>query len=573
MAHAASLREVSALTGLSEELKERLAAEARVIHVAAGAWLLRKGEVAENLYIVRSGRLEVVDEGPPQRSIRCLRRGEVLGELALLKGGTRSASVRAQRDSELLQVGREQFEGLVQEAPNYALGLLRTVVAQLAVSRTPVSGTALPRAIAVVGLDGGAPAVEVADLLAVALGRHGSVARLAGQPADGKADLASVLDRAERDNDRVVLAGGQADPIDPWVGFCLREADLVIAVSSGAPAATWLDHRAALLGCELVITGAHVPAPVITALAPREVQVLDGAAPLRHGMEVTARRLAGRAIGVVLSGGGARAFAHIGVLEELRAAGVTIDRIGAVSLGAIVGAAAAMGFSQEAVQEAFERNFVETNPSNDYTLPAYSLIRGRKTRRLLDEAFGVTRIEELPTRFFCLSCDLVAREPFVHRAGPLSAAVYASLAIPGLFPPVATGDGRLLVDGGVLDNLPVATMAFSGEGPVIAVDVTGRMEQLRPRSRPRLDRVGRSLRGALTGSEAEIPRLGETVLRTLTVGSIDTVAAAREHADLVISPEVDGIGLMDWRRLRSARDAGRVAARNALAASPELFLS
>jgi predicted acylesterase/phospholipase RssA len=302
-------------------------------------------------------------------------------------------------------------------------------------------------------------------------------------------------------------------------------------------------------------------------LAPREVQVLRGAVELSHAMEVTARRLAGRAVGVVLSGGGARAFAHIGVLEELRAAGVTIDRIGAVSLGAIVGAASAVGFDQEAIVDAFQRNFVETNPSNDYTLPAYSLIRGRKTRRLLDEAFGDARIEELPTRFFCLSCDLVSRQPFVHRTGALSAAVYASLAIPGLFPPVPTPDGRLLVDGGVLDNLPVATMSSSAEGPVIAVDVTGRMDRASTGSRPRLDRLSRTVRRALTGSEARIPRLGETFLRTLTVGSVDTVAAALTHADVVISPQVDGISLLGWRRLDAAREAGRVAARSALAAS------
>jgi NTE family protein len=572
-AHGALLGEVSVLAGLPDELRDRLAAEAEVVRVPAGGWLFRKGDVAQSLYVVQSGRLEVVDDGPPERVIRILRRGEVLGELALLKGGTRSASIRAQRDSELLQVGSAEFEALVHEAPSYALGLLRTVVAQLAVTRTPRFAAALPRTVAVVGLDPAAPVPELVDLLATGLGRHGSVARLSAEPRFADADMASVLDRAERDHDRVLLKAEAPDPADRWTAFCLREADLVIAVSSGTPAPAWLDDPAPLLGCELVIAGAQVAASLVSMLAPREVQVLPGAAQRRLAMETTARRLAGRAIGVVLSGGGARAFAHIGVLEELRAAGLTIDRIGAVSLGAIVGAATALGFDREAVHDAFRRNFVDTNPTNDYALPAYSLIRGRKTRRLLDEAFGEARIEELSTRFFCLSCDLIARTPFVHRTGPVSDAVYASLAIPGLFPPVATDDGRLLVDGGVLDNLPVATMASSGEGPIIAIDVTGRMDQARRRPRPRVERLGRSLRLTLTGREDVIPRLGETVLRTLTVGSIDTVAAARTHADLVISPEVDGIGLMDWRRLDATEELGRAAARGALAALPEVFRS
>jgi predicted acylesterase/phospholipase RssA len=136
---------------------------------------------------------------------------------------------------------------------------------------------------------------------------------------------------------------------------------------------------------------------------------------------------------------------------------------------------------------------------------------------------------------------------------------------------VATPDGRLLVDGGVLDNLPVATMARTGEGPVIAVDVTGRMGQFGPARRKGLERLGRPLRRALTGSEAPIPRLGETIVRTLTVGSIDTVAAARLHADLVITPAVESIGLMEWQSLHRVRELGRAAARDVLARDPDLL--
>ena len=223
----------------------------------------------------------------------------------------------------------------------------------------------------------------------------------------------------------------------------------------------------------------------------------------------------------------------------------------------------------QGIYATFEHGFVEVNPSNDFVLPAYSLIRGAKTRRLLHEAFGERRIEELPMRFFCLSCDLIAREAVVHRTGRVVDAVYPSLAIPGVFPPVAV-DGRLLVDGGVLDNLPVATMARTGEGPVIAVDVTGRTGQFRRAQRGSVERFGRPVRRALTGSESEIPRLGETIVRTLTVGSIDTVAAARLHADLMIGPRVDGIGLMDWKAFPRVVELGRQAAREALDANPGL---
>jgi predicted acylesterase/phospholipase RssA len=101
----------------------------------------------------------------------------------------------------------------------------------------------------------------------------------------------------------------------------------------------------------------------------------------------------------------------------------------------------------------------------------------------------------------------------------------------------------------VLDNLPVGTMASTGEGPVIAVDVTGRMGEFRKPSRPGLARLGRPIRRYLTGTDAEVPRLGETIVRTVTVGSSDTAEAARRHADLVIQPQVEGVGILDWRQL------------------------
>lgn len=561
MRTAAFLRNVPVLAGLSEELLERLGDEVGERRAKAGEWIMREGESAESAYIVCSGRVEIVDERPPEALIRVLRRGDVLGELALLRQGTRSASARARRDTELLELSRSRFEALIHDEPAFALGLTRAMGAQLAASRTPVATATPPRTIAVVGLDGGAPIAEVVEELADALCAHGSVARLSS------GDLATI-DQAERDCDRVVLCGG-SEPEEEWTRICVHETDLVLAVTRVEPERAWLEQAPALRGCELVVLGAAVSGEVLARLQPREVQVVADVAR-RPALEATARRLAGRSLGIVLSGGGARALAHLGALEELAGAGARFDRIAGVSLGALVAAATAMGLQAQEICEMFERSFRTTNPTRDFTLPAFSLLRGAKARSLLDGAFGERRIEELPLRFFCVSCDLVEREPVIHRTGRLVDAVYPSFAIPGVFPPVAREDGHLLVDGGVLDNLPVATMARSGEGPVLAVDVTGGIGRFQRSPRPRLEPLVRPVRRALTGSEAEVPRLGETLVRTLTVGSVDTVAAARLHADLVITPQVDGIGLMEWRAIGRARELGRQAARQALAADPDL---
>jgi predicted acylesterase/phospholipase RssA/CRP-like cAMP-binding protein len=555
------LRNVRVLTGLPDQDLERLAGQLDEVHVKAGRWIIRESDAADSMFMVRSGRVEVVDEGPPEAVIRVLRRGDVLGELALLSAGRRSVSARARRDTELLELSRAQFEALIREVPSFALGLTRVMGAQLAASRAPAATAVSARTIAVVGLDAGAPATDVLDGLSRALKTHGSVATL------DSGDL-TTLDNAEADADRVLL---HCDPDHgaAWIELCLREADLIVAVTRGTPDLEWRARADVLAGCELIVLGSSVSPGVLEQLRPREVQVVAEQSRRGPMLQATGRRLAGRSLGVVLSGGGARAMAHLGVLEELRAAGLQIDRIGGVSLGALVAAATAQDIGSESVWDAFQRQFGQ-NPTSDFAPPVFSLIRGAKTRRLLEESFGELRIEELPLRFFCISCDLNAREAVLHRTGPVVDAVYPSLAIPGVFPPVATSDGRLLVDGGVLDNLPVATMARTGQGPVIAVDVTGRRGVVRRPQRRRLRRLGGPLRRALTGREAEIPRLGETILRTVTVGSIDTVAAAREHADLVITPSIEGIGMLDWGAMDAVRELGRRAARETLAAAEDL---
>jgi NTE family protein len=571
---AAFLRRVPVLSGLDDELLSRLAEQVATVSVRAGDWLVREGDVADSLYVIRSGRLEVIAEGPPETVIRILRRGAVLGELALLTEEVRSASVRARRDSELLELGRRQFEELISDAPGFALGLTHAMGAQLAASRTPAVSAEPPRTIAALPLDQGAPVADAADLMLDELRRHGSVARLTSEPGQDSAEMFSRLERAESENDRVLLLGDSHTRGDEWTDFCVREADSLFALSRGSPSREWLDHPDALVGCELVVLADAVTDEVLEALQPREVQVLPDGSDLQPSVDLTARRLAGRAVGVVLSGGGARAFAHIGVMQELAQAGVTIDRIGSVSLGSLVGAGLAAGHRPDDLAGAIRGAVMDMNPTGDYTLPLFSIIRGARVRSLLRGFFGDRRIEELRTRYFSISCDLINRQTVVHKTGPLFEAVQASLSIPGVFPPMSKADGQLLVDGGVLDNLPVGTMASTGEGPVIAVDVTGRMGgEFRKPVRPGIARLGRPIRRYLTGTDAEVPRLGETIVRTVTVGSSDTAEAARRHADLVIQPQVEGVGILDWRHLDRVVEKGREAARRALESPPAWLTS
>ncbi len=557
------------LANLPLALRERLAAEAREVTIAAGEWLFHQGDEADAAYVVRSGRLDVVAEGDPPVVIRAVKRGAVLGELALLKAGVRTASVLARRDSSLIELGRAQFELLIREAPDFALALTRSMGAQVAANRAPAKPPGPPRTIAVIALDAHAPCDQVVGRLSHVLGRYGTIAHLTRDPDRRPPDFPALLDRAESANERVLLDAGTGERGQPWADFCRQEADIIVAVTSGVPDRTWVQRPAPLHGCELVVAGPGMTDGVLEVLAPREVQLLHRGSDLGRSADITARRLAGRSVGLVLSGGGARAFAHLGVLDELHAAGIVVDRIAGVSMGSIVAGLAAADRDVDEIYKLFCYGFVENSPTGDYTIPAFSLIRGRRTYRMLAEAFGPVRIEELALRFFCVSCDLLAREMVVHRTGLIHDAVYSSLAIPGIFPPVADEHGRLLVDGGVLDNLPVETMQRAAEGPVIAVDIATRLRPIGERGRPRTRMLSRSVRRAITGREEPLPRLAETMLRTLTLASSDTAAAALRHADVVISPRVEGIGMLEWKGLDRARAVGREATREALEAADD----
>ena len=192
-------------------------------------------------------------------------------------------------------------------------------------------------------------------------------------------------------------------------------------------------------------------------------------------------------------------------MHALAEAGVIVDRLGGTSMGALVGALAASGLSPHAVEATLRRELVERKPFADYGLPRVALIRAKRARSLLDRLFGTTAIEELSRDFFCMSADLVSARSIAHRRGSLVTAVGASMSLPGLAPPIRDGD-RLLVDGGVLDNLPVEVMASTQEGPVIAVDVLAR-------GLPGARRRSRSTRGP------RLPSIVETLARSSTLAS------------------------------------------------------
>jgi NTE family protein len=205
---------------------------------------------------------------------------------------------------------------------------------------------------------------------------------------------------------------------------------------------------------------------------------------------------------------------------------------------------AAAGWRPEAIRDRCHEELVRHSPFNDYTIPRVALIRSRKATRMLERLFGELTIEELAKPLFTVSADLLSSLLVVHRRGNLMEAIGASMSIPGLVPPLPRG-GRLLVDGGVLNNLPVDAMADTAEGPILAIDVVRRIEPAE-------------------NGEAPLPSIMETLSRATVLGSVERAERNRKLALLVVSPDVQDVPLRDFRALDHAIERGREAARRAL---------
>jgi NTE family protein len=546
--------------GLKPDALDALRSELEWLSLPGGWTLFEEGETGDSLYVVTSGRLGAMAKtaGGTDELIAQIVAGETVGEMALLSGEPRSATIIALRDTEMLRLPRHAFERLLDTSPHAIRFLTDLLVRRLKATSHRRAVTEAPTTVAIVPLS---PAVATADI----------ARQLAAALTDIKRKVC-VLDKsainfdtewfasAESENDNLLY---QADcDASAWTRLCLRQADRILIVSragegdSVAPAAlgAMLDqHRHAPI--ELVVLhpeGASRAPAAAELMARRRVTFHTHLrAGNRQDMARLARLLTGRAAGIVLSGGGARGFAHIGVLRALREAGLQIDLFGGASMGAIIAAGGAMEWDDEEFRGRLVPAFVLSNPLSDYTIPIVSLARGRKVSRLLRDHFGDTHIEESWRTFFCTSSDLTNGQVSIHRTGPMWKAIRASVAIPGVLSPMVEGT-HILVDGGVLNNMPIDLMLDMKRGPVIAVDVTreatitAEVEGIEDRPLWQLMRAHR--RGA--------PNIIGLLMRAGTVGSAAQIRHLRPQLDLLIEPGLQNVSMLDWKSYQTTIEEG-----------------
>lgn len=558
------LRVVEAFRDLPEREIAELEGRLKPVAIPRGGVVVRQGDVADALYIVISGRFRVVIEGRSE-PIAEIGIGSPIGEIAFFAGTRRTATVTASRDGLLLKLDRQEFDRLSSEMPAIWRTITATLARRLAKATPSAPGRRLtrPRTIAIVraGAEPIPPAF-VSDLTNAfaAESRPLVVDRTtyANEP-DGPALIAKL--NALELRYHVVLYLTDDMPTD-WTEKALRQADLVLLVAhhkGAGRAMNPVEKMARTIHDQtahrLVIVHDEGPPYSGTAdwLRERPVQmhhhVIAGDKPTTERL---VRFLTNQALGLVCSGGGAFSAAHVGLYKAMLEAGLSFDMLGGASGGGAMTAAFALQRPVDVIDQTIDRIFVRSRAFRRLTWPRYSVLDHTVFDRELKVAYGETLIEDLPVPYFAISTDLSRNDTYVHRSGSLWQAVRATGSIPGLLPPVFTDDGIMLVDGSLVDNVPVKTMRSLKAGPNVVFSFVTTGDQRYQVDYSTIPSRRRMLRHALLpfgrGDLPSAPGPGSVLISSLLARGRAFEMYLTDEDLSITMPYPEDMSLMDWSR-------------------------
>ena len=557
---------------------EAIEQELESVRLPGGQTLFSQGDAGDSLYVLAHGRLSVsIAVDGHEQVIGEVGRGQVVGEMAVLTGEPRSATVRAVRDSELIRFSKPAFERVIEKDPRTMTLISRRLISRL---RQSNRGTFHARVstIALVPVHPGVPLKEFAERFVKALSQQGTCAHVSAETA-GLPDLSdrhagSILEEYETRFQYVVY---QADAASTeWTQLCIRQADRILLVGRGdqRPGPETISPEIAEFGRAKTTTETQ-----LVLLHPDSSDRPKGTLEWVHALGVDnkyhhvrlgsapdherlARILTGHAVGLVLGGGGARGFAHIGVLRAFAECGIPIDFIGGTSMGSVIAAQHAAGFDFETMVAINRKGWIAMDPLRDKTLPVMALLSGRKLDAMIEMMFQDLQIEDLWVKYFCVSANLSQARTMVHQEGPLKKWVRASMAIPGVAPPVFD-HGDLLIDGGVLNNLPGDIMKKICGGMVIVVDVSPQKDLTVDSMTERAPTSWEILASRVNPLQETImvPNVLAIMMRTVMLSSTQTSHEIARDVDLYLRPPIDKFSLFEWKSLEKLADVGYEFAR------------
>ena len=572
---------------LGNDKARTLLADLELRELRAGDWLFNQDDPGASLFLLARGRLQVWREGELGDASRLLGEvlpGESVGEVGLLTGEARSAGVRAIRDSLLLELDRAHFEHLAQSHPGIVLDIAAIVARRLHQNTIMRSNRQrAPEVIALRPLDDTDACDAAVRALVESLQPFGNTAVVSTEELAAHDDAQDVseglgqwISRLEAEHDRLVLVCAPDSSV--WTEFAVRQADLELLITGSGEwaglrdferAAVEENDRSATRSTRRALILLHDPDAAIEDTRDwLEPRMLDFHLHWRKGNDEDAQRVArvltGNAVGLVLGGGAARGFAHLGIYRAMVELGIPVDWIGGTSIGAIMGAAIALDVGPDEAEAMARVAFVDGKPFDDYTLPLISLLAGDRMVRLTKRHLG-RDIEDLPIPLFCISTNISRAQVNIHEAGAIWRAVAASAALPGVLPPMVY-EGELAVDGAILNNLPVDIMQAKPVGHIVAVELSVRESSLIDYDR--LPSPWRVLLSRLLpfGRRLDAPGLATVVMKSTEVGTRQRVLELGARADLLMRPPVSEFSMLRVDQFEEIVEAGYANALGELSA-------
>ena len=546
----------------------------------SGQILYRQGEPSNSIYLILAGKMRrIIDEGNGRhRLVSEMLAGETVGEMASLTRSGRHGTVAAARDTVLAELSSEGFAQLTKSHPQITLQIARLVATRLKNELNKKSPKYRKGAIFVVTpVHDDFNTKEFVSSLFSAMKFTGSTAYFSAQDIDKElgqegvaqepstsiknVEISQWLHKQEITYENIILIADNS--WSNWTERAIRQADHLLLVTDSEA-----DVEQSPLEKKLNALwdfSSHLKQSLIL-LHPANTDDISGTKRWLERRRIQsfyhvrkehledyarlARIVTGQANSLVLGGGGARGYAHIGVLRALEENGVPIDIVGGTSIGAIIGAAVALQYDSNKTFELCSQYF---RKFFDFTLPIISLIKGRKIEENLEKALGDKQIEDLLIPFFCVSANLTRAEQVIHNKGSIRDSLRASMSLPAMVPPVLQS-GDLLVDGGVLNNLPIDVMndMYAG-GKIIAVDISPKVDLANNESHLISTSGLRLLLARLNPFRRKnyIPSIFDIISRSMTLAAVNKSMQTDEKglASLYLMLPVDSVGTLEYEHL------------------------
>lgn len=566
---------IPCFAALSEEGRVELLNATVRRSIRSGEVVVIEGEPSTSMFFVVSGRFAIRIRDHAD-AIAELSVGQTIGEIGFLSGEPRTATAIAVRDSIVLELSAKNFNVLCERFPKMLKEISISLARKLAAATNAYRGQpyAPPGTLALCTAGGSQKNDRFISLLAARLGETGStvildqssVTTAIGGIAD-RERLSQWLHAQESQHCFLLYVG--AEPSSEWTRICLRQADQVLLLADGDDKSVSVEPNPV----ESILSASGVLEQVLVICHRRKHQLVGNRRwcdqrqnLMRHHVALDdvstidrlVRFLTGTATGLVASGGGAFTAAHLGVFRAFGEADISFDMVGGASGGVAMGCSLAVGVSPAEMSDGTERMMVRSGALKRYTLPIYSLVDHQYFDQCMRENYGERRLEDLWLNFFAVSTNLSSGQLDVHQRGPLWKVVRASASIPGLLPPMITEEGDLLVDGGILDNVPLATMKTLKTGPNIVLCFEPR-EQSRTSMRyeelpGRQELIGKLIRRSRS-ADTDMPRIGSVLTQCMLLNNTSMTEAGDE--DLILSMSLpDDLKLNDWHRHRELTEIG-----------------